>query len=39
MGLVYQGFVEKAPKQAQPGWENFKPIDGSYYFEKIHKGD
>jgi uncharacterized cupin superfamily protein len=39
MNLVFQGFVEKAPREAMPGWEDFKPIDGSYYFEKIHKGD
>ena len=30
MGLWFQGFVEKAPKQPAPGWENFKPIDGSF---------
>jgi len=30
MNLVFQGTVEKAPKDPIPGWENFKPIDGSY---------
>jgi mannose-6-phosphate isomerase-like protein (cupin superfamily) len=30
MGLWFQGFVEKAPKTPVPGWENFKPIDGSF---------
>ncbi|MBI2989480.1 MAG: cupin domain-containing protein [Deltaproteobacteria bacterium] len=35
MNLIFQGFVEKAPKQPVPGWENFKPIDGSYYFENL----
>lgn len=34
MNLVFQGFVEKAPKQAMPGWENFKPIDGSFLMGK-----
>jgi quercetin dioxygenase-like cupin family protein len=31
MGLWLQGFVEKAPKTPVPGWENFKPIDGSVW--------
>jgi quercetin dioxygenase-like cupin family protein len=30
MGLIFQGVVEKAPKEPVPGWESFKPIDGSY---------
>jgi len=30
MGLWFQGFVEKAPKTPVPGWENFRPIDGSF---------
>ena len=36
MGLMFQGFVEKPPKEPVPGWENFKPIDGSY-LEKMDK--
>ena len=31
MGLVFQGFVEKAPKEPAPGWEGFRPIDGSFF--------
>lgn len=36
MGLIQQGFVEKAPKQAQPGWEDFKPLHGSF-LEQMEK--
>ena len=36
MGLIQQGFVEKAPKQAQPGWEDFKPLNGSF-LEQLEK--
>jgi hypothetical protein len=36
MGLIQQGFVEKAPKQAKPGWEDFKPLHGSF-LEKAQK--
>jgi len=31
MNLIFQGFVEKAPKQPIPGWENFKPNDDLYF--------
>ena len=34
MGLIQQGFVEKAPKQAMPGWEDFKPMHGSFLEER-----
>jgi quercetin dioxygenase-like cupin family protein len=34
MGLIQQGFVEKAPKQAMPGWEDFKPLHGSFLEER-----
>jgi quercetin dioxygenase-like cupin family protein len=37
LGLAYQGFVEKAPKEAMPGWENFKPLHGSF-LEELEKG-
>ncbi len=30
LGLIFQGFVQKAPKDPVPGWENFKPSDGSF---------
>ena len=30
MNLMFQGFVEKAPKNPMPGWENYKPSDGTY---------
>jgi hypothetical protein len=36
MGLIQQGFVEKAPKVAQPGWEDFKPLHGSF-LERLEK--
>lgn len=25
--LIFQGFLEKAPKVAQPGWEDYRPSD------------
>jgi gentisate 1,2-dioxygenase len=31
MNLMFQGFVEKAPKQAMPGWENYRPTDDPYF--------
>jgi quercetin dioxygenase-like cupin family protein len=37
MNLVFQGFVEKAPKTAMPGWEKFRPIDGSFFESFVEK--
>ncbi len=31
MNLMFQGFVEKSPKQPIPGWEDFTPTEGPYF--------